>query len=75
MIDTLSTNSNRDFDLKFIAILNGYCRACNPNQHPNHRCPHFNNDEDDNNENRNHNSLRRQRRRTTRGQNHDRNHN
>ena len=65
MIDTLNTNSNRDFDLKLFAILDGYCRVCNPNQHPNHRCPHFNSEEDDNDENQEncHNSVRRRRRR------------
>ena len=73
MIDTLNTNSNNDFDIKLFAILYGYCRICNPNQYPNHRCSHFNGEEDGNNENHYHNSERRRTTRTTRRQNHDRN--
>ena len=69
MIDTLNTNSINDFDLKFFAILYGYCRICNPNQNPNHRCPHFNDDVDENYENHNHNSGRRRRRRRHNSQN------
>ena len=74
MIDTSTHTpiiSCREFDLELIAILNGYCKTCNPNQISNQRCIHFNDedDEDDENQENRHNSIRRRRRRRRRRQN------